>query len=348
MMAPDSAGTLDASVAVDYGQWYLFDADAPEALLDLLDDNVAQAHLWEQKCAAAGGAAVVYTLKSYGSTRVVVRSAPAAPPIDIEADHVAECSVALSGDRLAVSGWDSSVVAGVIRASNAPLRVRINWFGLGREPENEELERFELDVFAGPPGPVEVIHCWPAWVPPPSETTTIDGLRVYRGAHAATARETMTWTPLQFWPPYPDTPDGSITSLWHDPVDASRWAQGSDPGGHEVLRELTAEDAAALEAQGFPSVYTYAIDGDGRIWTSGMMPLERVPCLNLVPRWQFEMVTSIAGGLIGNSVINLPDGWGRIYRLPRDGKGSPVEVPSIDEDDDGLYQRWRDEPDAST
>ncbi len=64
MMEPDSTGTLDVSVAVDYGQWYLFDADAPEALVDLLDDNVAQAYLWEQKCAATGGAAVVYTLKS--------------------------------------------------------------------------------------------------------------------------------------------------------------------------------------------------------------------------------------------------------------------------------------------
>ncbi len=135
MMGPDGTGTLDVSVAVDYGQWYLFDADAPEALVDLLDDNVAQAYLWEQKCAATGGAAVVYTLKSYGSTSVVVRSAPTTPPIDDEADHVAECSVALSGDRLAVSGWDSSVVAGVIRVSKGPLRVRISWFGLGHAPE---------------------------------------------------------------------------------------------------------------------------------------------------------------------------------------------------------------------
>ena len=30
------------------------------------------------------------------------------------------------------------------------------------------------------------------------------------------------------------------------------------------------------------------------------MPLERVPCLDLVPRWQFEMVTGITGGLIGD------------------------------------------------
>ncbi len=165
-------------------------------------------------------------------------------------------------------------------------------------------------------------------MPPPSETTTVDGLRVYRGAHAATARESDEVDPAAVLVALSrDSRTDSITSLWHDPVDASRWAQGSDPGGHEVLRELTAEDAAALEAQGFPSVYTYAIDGDGRIWTSGMMPLERVPCLNLVPRRQFEMVTSIAGGLIGDSVIDLPDGWRRIYRLPRDGKGPRVEVP---------------------
>jgi hypothetical protein len=163
------------------------------------------------------------------------------------------------------------------------------------------------------------------------------------GAHAATARERMEWIPLQFWSPYPETPDGHITSLWRDPVDGSRWAHGSDPDRREVLRELTVEDAAALEAQGFPVVYTYAIDGDGLIWTSGTMPLERVPCLNLAPRPQFETVTSIAGGLIGHRVIDLPDGWRRIYRLPRDGKGPRVEVSSIDEDDDGLYQRWRDD-----
>jgi hypothetical protein len=345
MTGLDATGALDTSVEVDYGQWYLFDADAPSAVVDLLDDPVAQALLWEQKCAASGGAAIVYTLKQYGSTGVVVRSWPSPPRLDEGADHVAECSVALSGKRLAVSGWESSVVAGVISVPNGPLRVRVGWFGLPLEHEahDGELEHFELDVFPGPPGPVEVLHCWPAWAPPPPESTTADGLRVYRGARAAAAREAMEWIPLLFWSPYPETTDGTVSSLWRDPVDGSRWADGSGVGSHRVLRELTAEEAAAIEAQGFPSVYTYAVDGDGRVWTSGMMPLERVPCLNLVPPGQFEMMKGLTGGLVGVSVVDLPDGWRRIFRLPRDGQGTRVQVPFVDETIEGFYQRWRDD-----
>ena len=350
MTAPDAEGTLHVSVGVHYGQWYLFDADDPGALVELLDDPIAQADIWEQKCAAGGGAAIVYTLKSYGSTGVVVRSMPSPPPIDEGSDHVAECSIALTGDRMAVSGWESSVVAGVIRVPDGPLRLRIGWFGLQPDLKNDDggTERFELDVFPGPPGPVEILRCWPAWAPPPPESATPDGLRVYRDARAAAAREAMEWIPLQLWPPYPETPDGAVTSLWRDPVDGSRWAHGSGPDSHGVLRELTDEEAAEIEAQGFPSVYTYAIDGDGRIWTSGIMPPERVPCLNLVPQSQFEMMKGMTGGRVGVSVIDLPDGWGRIFRLPLDGKGPREEVASVDEADGGLYQRWRDDQPAST
>ena len=350
MTGRDATGTLVASVEVHYGQWYLFDADAPATLVDLLDDPVAQAEVWEQKCAASGGAAIVYTLKSYGSTGVVVRSVPSPPPLDERADHVAECSIAVTGGRLAISGWDSSVVVGVIRVPDGPLRVRIGWLGLDPElaTDDNDVERFELDVFPGPPGPLEILRCWPTWEPAPGEATTQDGLRRFSGRRAVQARESMERIPLIFGTPYPETPDGPIAGLWRDPRDDSRWAEGSRAGGEEVLRELTDEEAAAIEAQGFPSVYTYAIDGDGRIWTSGLTPLERVPCLNLMPRWQFEMVTGITGGLVGDRVIDLPQGWSRIVRLPPDGQGTRVEVTSIDEADGGRYQRWRDDEPLSS
>jgi hypothetical protein len=158
----------------------------------------------------------------------------------------------------------------------------------------------------------------------------------------------MEWVPLLFWPPYPTLPDGYVTSLWHDPGDDSRWAHGTGNGGHAALLELTPEEADEIEAQGFPSVRTYAIDGEGRVWTSDVMPLERVPCLNLVPPWQFEMVRGMTGGLVGIQVIDLPPGWDRLIRRPLDGGTPPEDVEVINDASDGFYQRWRDDQPAPT
>lgn len=349
-----ASGPIDAlrvTVEVDYGQWYLFDADrvggaTGEAVVDVVDDAL----LWEQRCASGDWGAIVYTLKSGGPTPVVARSWPAAPPIDDAAEHLAECSITVPSGRLALSGWDSDNVAGVLPVPGVPLRVRIGWYGLERETaeDDPDVEHLTIDVFPGDVAPTVVRRCWPPWTPPPRESTTQDGRRMYAGAAAAEARKRLEWVPRMFWSPYPETPDGSVTGLWRDPLDGTRWADGSGPGGHAYLRELSADEADALEAQGFPSVRTYAIDADGRVWTSDVMPLERVPCLNLVSPSRFEMLKGLADDRVGVQVIDLPPGWDRLVRRPRQGGGPPVEVAGVDDADDGMYQRWRDDQPAPT
>ena len=163
------------------------------------------------------------------------------------------------------------------------------------------------------------------------------------GPRAEEVVASLEQIPLLFWSPYPETPDGRVSSLWRDVVNGSRWAYGSGRGGHRVLRELTTDEADHLEARGFPNVYTYAIDGDGRIWESGLMPFERTPFLNMMPRLQFDIVK----GFDTNRIIDLPPGWGRLIRRPRDG-GGPVEVTGVDDADDAFYQRWRDDHPAPT
>jgi hypothetical protein len=279
---------LRASVLVDYGQWYLFDAEDRDDIGGLIDDPVSQAELWERRCASFGSAAIIYTLKQHGPTAVVARSA-AGPRSRARADHVAELSLVVPSGRLALSGWDTSEVSATLDIPVEPVRVRVSWIGLERELESEDSadETFEIDVFPGPIAPVETVRCWPTWAPPTPASSRSTGLRLLAGPKAEEARASMEWVPLLFWPPYPTLPDGYVTSLWHDPGDDSRWAHGTGNGGHAALLELTPEEADEIEAQGFPSVRTYAIDGEGRVWTSDVMPLERVPCLNLVPPWQF-------------------------------------------------------------
>ena len=353
MIPPDGGDVLQTTVTVDYGQWYLFDPDrAATDIGGLIDDPVSQAELWERRCASQGAAAIVYTLKQYGETTVDLRSVPRPSALGA-ADHIAEFSMVIPSGRLAVSGWETSVISGILNVPVEPVRVRVSWFGLTRSLESEDDgdEAFEIEVFPGLSGPVETIRCWPTWAPPPAESGRSNGMRWFSGPKAADARESMNWTPLLFWPPYPSLPDGSgsVTSMWHDPRDDSRWAHGSGSGSHEVLCELTPDEARALEAQGYPSVRTYAIDGDGRIWTSDVMPLERVPCLNLVPQWQFDTVTAMSGGLVGHQVIDLPRGWSRLIRRPRDTGTPPEEVDAIDDtDQSSLYQRWRDDQPAPT
>jgi hypothetical protein len=336
------------SVLVDYGQWYLFDAENRDDIGNLVDDPVSQAELWERRCTSFGSAAIVYTLKQHGPTVVVAHSGPG-PSAPDGADHIAEFSMVVPSGRLAFSGWDTSEVAGTLDVPTAPLRVRIQWIGLDREMESEDdnAEEFRVDVFPDPKGPGETILCWPTWAPPTPASSRSTGLRLLAGPKAEEARASMEWVPLLFWPPYPTLPDGYVTSMYRDARDDSRWAHGTGSGGHAALLELTPEEARDLEAQGFPSVRTFAIDKDGRIWTSDVMPLERVPCLNLVPPWQFEAVKGMSGGLVGTQVIDLPAGWGRLIRRPREG-GPPEEVAAIDDASDGLYQRWHDGQPAPT
>jgi hypothetical protein len=353
---PGGGDVLRTTVEVDYGQWYLFDPERLRAEMGgLIDDAVSQAELWERRCASTGGVAIVYTLKQYGVSEVEVRSVQGPAALD-GADHVAEFSMVVPSGRLALSGWETTVISATLDVPTEPIRIRISWFGLTRslESEDETAERFEVEVFPGPDGPVETLRWWPTWAPPAAESSRPNGMRWFTGPKAATARESMEWIPLMFWSPYPSLPDGSgsVTSMWRDPQDDSRWADGSGIGSHKVLAELSSDEARALEAQGFPNVRTYAIDGDGRIWTSDVMPVERTPCLNLVAPAHFEMVKGLSGGdgdrVPGIQVIDLPPGWGRIIRRPRATGTPPEEVAAVDDAIDGFYQRWRDDQPAPT
>jgi hypothetical protein len=352
--AAGGGDVLRTTVEVDYGQWYLFDPERVASEIgSLIDDAVSQAELWERRCASTGGVASVYTLKQFGETEVEARSVSGPSGLE-RADHVAEFSMVVPSGRLALSGWDTTVISATMDVPTDPLRVRVSWFGLTRslETEDETAERFEVEVFPGPDGPVETLRCWPTWEPPAAESTRSNGMRWYVGPRAAEARATMEAIPLSFWSPYPSLPDGSgsVTSMYRDPRDDSRWAHGSGSGSHNVLAELTPDEARALEAQGFPQVRTYAIDGDGRIWTSDVIPLERTPCLNLVAPAHFEMMKAMSGanGMPGLQVIDLPPGWGRIIRRPRDTGTPPEEVAAVDDAIDGFYQRWRDDQPAPT
>ena len=219
---PDATGELRATVEIDYGQWYLFDPEADTTWLqDLVGtDPVGWAELEERRCRSSGSGAIVYALKHDGPTEIVVRSVASAPDVDTAADHVAECSLQVPSNRLAVSGWETTVIGGVLAVPAEPVRARIAWFGL--TTGDKSAERFSVTIFPGPLGPVEVLRCWPAWEPPPRESTTPSGLRRYVGVGAAEARGSMEPLPLSFWSPYPQTSDGYVTSLWRDLADGSR------------------------------------------------------------------------------------------------------------------------------
>jgi hypothetical protein len=304
---------------------------------------VDQAELWERKCAAYRGVAIVYANKHDGPTDVVVRSVTAPTLQDDTANHLAECSVMISSGRLAVSGWESSVVVGELAVPEGPLRVRIGWHGLteGADFEDWDQERFELTVFPGPLAPVEVLRWWPAWIPPPAESTTAEGLRRFTGPQAAKARASMEPMKRSFWPPYPTTADVRVTSLWRDPADGSNWAHGTGSGG-DVLVELSHAEFERLVEEGFPQVRTYARDAEGRVWTADQMPLERAPALLYVKpeNWAYLRQLLPADDM---QLVELPDGWSRITRRAFDGSGSLEHVETIENDGaDGFYQRWPD------
>jgi hypothetical protein len=334
---------VTVSIMVDYGQFYLVDAESGSSDPG---DQVDEALLWERKAGPADHGAIIYTEKQYGETRISVRVLDSLPALGPTADHQVELSFTIPSGRLGVHAWGDVEPSATVTVPVVPLRCRISWTGLGHgtpsEDEPPSPEAIEIDVAPGDPADPLVVRGWPAWAPPPHESTTDTGLRQFSGPAAAEARESMEWIPLMFWPPYPETRDGSVTSLWRDPRDGSRWADGSGRNSHRYLRELSTGEFDELEAQGFPSVRTFAIDGDGRIWTSDVMPIERVPCLNLVPRWQFETVQGFSGGLVGTAVIELPPGWSRIVRRRRDTGQLAGEVERVDDDPAFDYQRWRD------
>ena len=335
-------------VDVTYGTIILADADAASTALSDPADFQA---VWENHCGSLERAIQVLVPERDDPVRTHVRVLDAPAEIEPDWEHVAEVSFLAPTGRLVIFSWMvDEDLAGEIAVPMDPLIARIHWGGL-------EAWLADRTYVEGKPGPVHVridlvpgqldgvraLREWHLWAPPVHASTSPDGLRVYRGRGVEKPRESMEPLPISFWTPYPTTSEGHITSMWRDPADGSRWADGSGgPWSHKFLQELSPAEADALEAQGFPQLYTYARDAEGRIWSADQMPLERVPALLLIPADRWEMLKGFMPA-DRMQVVDLPEGWSRITRRPLDhaGKAELVDGP-IGDGHDGFYQRWPD------
>jgi hypothetical protein len=336
------------TVEVQYGTIILADAEAASAGLP---DPAGFQRVWEDHCGSLERGIQVLVPERDAPVRTHVRVLDAPAAIEPDWEHVAEVGFRVPTGRLVVFSWMvDEDLAGEIAVPTDPLVARIHWGGL----EAWLADRTWVEGMAGPvhlridlvPGEldsVRTLRTWKLWTPPVHESVGPDGLRLYRGIGAEQRRESLEPLPIRFWSPYPTTSEGSVTSIWQDPVDGSRWADGSGgPMSHKFLQELSPAEADALAAQGFPPVYTYARDADGRIWSADMMPLERVPALLLIPADRWAMLRSFMPA-DQIQVVDLPEGWSRITRraLDHTGRAELVDGP-IGDGHDGFYQRWRD------
>jgi hypothetical protein len=336
-------------VEVQYGTIIL--ADGVAASAGLHDPGGFQ-RLWEDHCGTLEQGIQVLVPERDDDVPTHVRLLEAPGPMEPEWEHVAEVRFRVPTGRLVIFSWMvDEDLAGEIDVPTESLVARIHWGGLEawladrsyRATGGPGPVRVRIDLVPGELDGVRTLREWHLWAPPVHESTGPDGLRVYRGAGAEKRREGLEPLPIRFWDPYPTIDEGRVTSMWRDPADGSRWADGSGgPWSHKFLRELSPAEADALEAQGFPQVYTYARDTEGRIWSADQMPLERAPALLLIPadRWAMLQGFMPADQI---QVVDLPDGWSRITRRPRDHAGKAVLVDGpIGDGHDGFYQRWPD------
>jgi hypothetical protein len=336
-------------VEVQYGTIVLADKEAADRGLEGTSDHTL---LWEQHCGALGEGIQVLVPERDEDVSTQVRVLESLGAIEPEWEHVAEVGLRVPTGRLVVFSWMvDEDLAGEIDVPTEPQIARIHWAGLDawladrsyRETGGPGPVRVRVDLAPAELEAVRTLREWQPWAPPVHESTRPDGLRVYRGVGADRRREGLKPLPIRFWHPYPTVDEGSVTSMWRDATDGSRWADGSGgPWSHKFLRELSPAEADALEAQGFPALYTYARDAEGRIWSADMMPLERVPALLLVPADRWAMLQGFMP-VDQIQVVDLPDGWSRITRraLDHTGRAELVDGP-IGDGHDGFYQRWRD------
>jgi hypothetical protein len=194
-------GLTIADLDVDYGQFYLFDADLgmanPEG-----DDFFADPWLTERQCTSIGSSAIVLTLAQHGPTRVeVVAVDDDADAADPEAwDHVAEMPMSIRSGRLAVIGWDSTGPVHFLEVPPGDCVVRILWGGLDEAVQTEDPGREHLRIEArqGRSGTTRVLRPWRRWVPPSYEGRASNGLRLFVGGLAHEREKAMTGVNLQF------------------------------------------------------------------------------------------------------------------------------------------------------
>ena len=335
-------------VAVQYGTVILADAEgAVRGLGDTQDFTL----VWEERCGSLGEGVQVLLPERDDDVPTHIRVLAATHEPELEWEHVAEVGFRVPTGRLVVFSWMvDEDLAGELTVPTQPLVARIHWGGLERWLEwTSDRDRDEpsalslrIDLIPGELDGVRTLRTWHLWEPPTQESTSPEGLRRFRGHAATKRRASLVASKLLFWMPYPTTAEGTVDSMWQDPIDGSRWASGNGPMSHPFLQELTPDEAAALEAQGFQQVRTYARDSNGRIWTSDLIPIERAPALMLIPPDRFAVLQGILSA-DEMRIIDLPDGWERITRRPLDRSGPAVLVPVVTGDgDDGFYHRWRD------
>ena len=337
-------------VETQYGTIVLAEPDSPPP------EDFDFDRYFEEKLAAIPGGFQVSLPDKNGDIPTEVRVLGEHAPIETEWEHVAEVGFHAPGGRLQLYSWmPDEDLAGEIDVPTTPLVARIHWAGLqewlrrveaGQHEEAAGVVRLRLDLTPGELDSVRTLRTWTGWAPPIHDSIGPDGLRRFRGVAVAAHRATLEPLKRSFWAPYPTTEEGTVSSLWRDPADGSRWASGSGPGS-QFLQELTADEANALEAASFEQVYTYARDAEGRIWSADQMPLERVPALLYIKpdTWQYleALYQGPAHGLLGYRLVDLPPGWSRITRRPIDGSGPAVLVDGVEGDgSDAYYQRWPD------
>jgi hypothetical protein len=310
---------------------------------------------WEEKTATLGGGIQISLPDQNGDVPVEVRVLQQPAPIEDDWDHVAEVGLHAPSGRLQVFSWMADEdLAGELDVPTEPLVARIHWTGLGAWLDQVDANRYEesalavrvrVDLVPGMLDAVRTIRTWQRWAPPVHESRRANGLRVFRGIAAAERLATLEPERRSFWSPYPTTEEGSVSGLYRDPADGSRWAQGSgSTWGYKFLQELTPDEASVLDAASFWQGYTYARDADGRIWSSFQMPLERVPALVHIrsDHWQTLLAMFEATDVLDYRLIDLPSGWSRITRRPVDGSGPAELVDDVDDALDVFYQRWPD------
>ena len=336
-------------VLVQYGTVILADAEA--ATRGLTDPDGFQ-RVVEQHCGSLGEGVQILLPERDDDVPAHIRILDELGELEAGWDHAAEVGFRVPTGRLIVFSWmpDEDVV-GELAVPTEPLIARIHWGGLEawltdssyRSTGGPSPLRLRIDLVPGEIAGVRTLRTWHLWEPPIHESTSPSGLRRIRGWAAAERQSSLIPGKTRFFPPYPTTDEGEVSSIWQDPTDGSRWASGrGGTMGHPFLQELTPDEDAALEAQGFPPVQTFARDADGRIWGAFDMPIERATGMRHLRSDQWAALRQIypADQI---RIVDLPDGWSRITRRNEDGTGPAVFVDAVPGDgEDGVYVRWRD------
>ena len=341
-------------VLVQYGTVIL--ADAAGAARGLSDLDGFERML-EQHCGSLGEGVQIFLPERDDDVPAHIRLVEELGEVEPEWNHAAEVGFRVPTGRLIVFSWmpDEDVV-GELTVPTEPLVARIHWGGLEtwladtsyRGTGDPSPLHLRIDLVPGELAGVRTLRTWHLWEPPTHESRSPTGLRLYRGAVAAERQAGLVPIEVRFWPPYPTTEEGEVTSMWRDPSDGSRWAYGRGGTTHHLfLKEVTPEEAAALEVQGFPPVQTFARDADGRIWAAFDWPIERATALRHLTNVQWAAMEQIYPRDQIN-LVDLPAGWSRITRRNADGTGPQVLVDGVPGDGtDGLYVRWPDDSDMS-